>query len=127
MHRCSTALPEEALSTYTGHCDPVYSMHWNRRHPDVFLSTSADWTVRLWLSGRSQVCQNLRNAACSLQAKMHLIGSCKGYTHTSFNVESMLGRVSMIKAMSGCSVLRLQSSDGNHTYSLGWKRISHTL
>ena len=55
MHRCSTALAEEALSTYTGHSDPVYCVHWYRRHPDVFLSTSADWTVRLWVSGRSQV------------------------------------------------------------------------
>ncbi|CAL5224786.1 g7529 [Coccomyxa viridis] len=54
MQRCSTALAEEALSTYTGHSDPVYCVHWNRRHPDIFLSTSADWTLKLWLSSRSQ-------------------------------------------------------------------------
>lgn len=66
MHRCSTALAEEALSTYTGHSDPVYCVHWNRRHPDVFLSTSADWTVKLWLSGRSQVRDSLGGHTCDL-------------------------------------------------------------
>ena len=66
MHRCNTALAEEALSTYTGHSDPVYCVHWNRRHPDVFLSTSADWTVKLWLSNRSQVRDNLSCDICNL-------------------------------------------------------------
>jgi WD40 repeat protein len=55
MHRCSTALSGEAQSSYYGHSDPVYSVHWNRRHPEAFLSASADWTVKLWLSSRSQV------------------------------------------------------------------------
>lgn len=54
MHRCSTALAAEALSTYRGHADAVYAVHWNRRHPDVFLSSSADWTVKLWLADRDQ-------------------------------------------------------------------------
>ena len=55
MHRCSTALIDEAQMTYTAHTDPVYCVHWNRRHPDVFLSASADWTVKLWLKERDQV------------------------------------------------------------------------
>ena len=55
MHQCSTALAADALTTYSGHAGGVYSVHWNRRHPGVFLSASADWTVKLWLSGRSQV------------------------------------------------------------------------
>ena len=55
MHRCSTALSGEAQSTYYGHSDPVYTVHWNRRHLEAFLSASADWTVQLWLSGRSEV------------------------------------------------------------------------
>ena len=54
-HQCSTALAAEALTTYGGHAGAVYSLSWNRRHADVFLSASADWTVKLWLSGRSQV------------------------------------------------------------------------
>ena len=54
-HQCSTALAADALTTYSGHAGAVYSLNWNRRHPDVFLSASADWTVKLWLSGRSQV------------------------------------------------------------------------
>ena len=55
IHQCSTALAADALTTYSGHAGAVYSLNWNRRHPDVFLSASADWTVKLWLSGRSQV------------------------------------------------------------------------
>ncbi len=66
MQRCSTALAEEALSTYTGHSDPVYCVHWNRRHPDIFLSTSADWTLKLWLSSRSQVREPLNCNICNL-------------------------------------------------------------
>ena len=54
-HQCSLALAAEALTTYAGHAGAVYSARWNRRHPDVFLSASADWTVKLWLIGRSRV------------------------------------------------------------------------
>ncbi len=72
MHRCSTALAEEALSTYTGHSDPVYCVHWNRRHPDVFLSTSADWTVKLWLSSRSQVRAHLTCNICILGCRSRI-------------------------------------------------------
>ena len=68
VHRCSTALSGEAQSTYYGHSDPVYTVHWNRRHPEAFLSASADWTVKLWLSGRSEViCSaDCRASQCSL-------------------------------------------------------------
>ena len=54
-HQCSTALAADALTTYSCHACAVYAVHWNRRHPGVFLSASADWTAKLWLSGRSQV------------------------------------------------------------------------
>ena len=26
----------------------VYSVRWNPFHPDIFLSASADWTVKMW-------------------------------------------------------------------------------
>jgi dynein intermediate chain 1 len=36
------------LETYEGHNLAVYSVKWNPWHPRVFLSASADWTVKLW-------------------------------------------------------------------------------
>jgi dynein intermediate chain 1 len=38
----------EFLRSFQGHHMAVYSVHWNTFHPGVFLSCSADWTVKLW-------------------------------------------------------------------------------
>merc|ERR1712100_742505 len=36
------------LETYEGHHMAVYAVKWNPYHPRVFVSCSADWTVKLW-------------------------------------------------------------------------------
>lgn len=36
------------LRKFEGHHMAIYSVKWNTFHPDVFLSCSADWTVKLW-------------------------------------------------------------------------------
>ncbi len=56
LHKCSKTYNSQFLASYDGHAGAVYSVHWNGRHPDTFLSASADWTVRLWNSNRSRVC-----------------------------------------------------------------------
>lgn len=48
IHKCSKAYNGQYLETYDGHNLSVYSLRWNLHHPKVFLSASADWTVRLW-------------------------------------------------------------------------------
>ena len=48
VRKCSRAYNSEYLETYEGHYMPVYSVQWNRWHPGVFLTASADWTVKLW-------------------------------------------------------------------------------
>jgi dynein intermediate chain 1, axonemal len=48
VHKCSKAYSSEYLASYSGHNMAVYSVRWNRIHGDVFLSASADWTVKLW-------------------------------------------------------------------------------
>ena len=48
IHKCSKAYSGQYLETYEGHHMAVYSVKWNRFHPRVFLSCSADWTVKLW-------------------------------------------------------------------------------
>uniref|UniRef100_A0A0G4I0J3 Dynein axonemal intermediate chain 4 n=1 Tax=Chromera velia CCMP2878 TaxID=1169474 RepID=A0A0G4I0J3_9ALVE len=48
IHRCSTSYNEQYLDTYYGHAGPVYKVRFNPYWADVFLSASADWSMRLW-------------------------------------------------------------------------------
>lgn len=48
IHKCSKAYSGQYLETYQGHHMAVYSLKWNPFHPRVFLSCSADWTVKIW-------------------------------------------------------------------------------
>jgi len=48
IHKCSKAYNSQYLETYEGHHMSVYGVKWNSFHPRVFLSCSADWTVKLW-------------------------------------------------------------------------------
>ena len=48
IHKCSLDFAGEYLATFAGHTMPVYALRWSPFHPRVFLSASADWSVRLW-------------------------------------------------------------------------------
>jgi len=48
IHKCSKAYSGQYLETYEGHHMAVYAVKWNAWHPDVFISCSADWTVKIW-------------------------------------------------------------------------------
>lgn len=48
IHKCSKAYSGQYLETYEGHHMAVYAVKWNPFHPRVFISCSADWTVKLW-------------------------------------------------------------------------------
>ncbi|KAJ1446761.1 WD40-repeat-containing domain protein [Pelagophyceae sp. CCMP2097] len=48
IHKCSKAYSGQYLETYVGHHMAVYTIRWNPFHPRVFISCSADWTVKLW-------------------------------------------------------------------------------
>lgn len=48
VHKCSKAYQNEFLETYDAHHMAVYSVKWNVFHPKIFLTCSADWTVKLW-------------------------------------------------------------------------------
>jgi dynein intermediate chain 1 len=48
IHKCSKAYSGQYLETYEGHHMAVYAVKWNTYHPRVFISSSADWTVKLW-------------------------------------------------------------------------------
>ena len=46
--RCSTAYAEQYLDTYRGHIGPIYAVRWSPAVPGLFLTASADWSVKLW-------------------------------------------------------------------------------
>jgi dynein intermediate chain 1 len=48
IHLCSKAYSGQYLETYQGHYLAVYAVKWNKFHPKIFLSCSADWTIKMW-------------------------------------------------------------------------------
>ena len=48
IRKCSTAYNSHDAEGFEGHYMCLYSVQWNKFHGGVFLSASADWTVKLW-------------------------------------------------------------------------------
>ena len=48
IHRCSCSYNEQFLETYTGHKESVYRTVWSPFNTNIFLTCSADWSIRLW-------------------------------------------------------------------------------
>ncbi|XP_055488293.1 dynein, axonemal, intermediate chain 1, paralog 2 [Leucoraja erinacea] len=48
IHKCSKAYSSEFLATYDAHHMAVDALNWNAFHPDIFISCSSDWTVKIW-------------------------------------------------------------------------------
>ena len=48
IHLCSKAYSGQYIRTYEGHYLAVYAVKWNTFHPRIFLSCSADWTIKIW-------------------------------------------------------------------------------
>ena len=51
IHKCSCSYNEQYLTSYFGHTGPIYRLALSPFWPSVFLSCSADWTVKLWHQG----------------------------------------------------------------------------
>ena len=48
IHKCSKAYNNQYLMTFEGHHMGVYTVRYNAFLFDIFLSASADWTIKLW-------------------------------------------------------------------------------
>ncbi|CAH8519626.1 unnamed protein product [Schistosoma curassoni] len=48
VFKCSKAYTSQYLATYEAHHMAVYRVAWNLFHPDIFITCSADWTVKIW-------------------------------------------------------------------------------
>ncbi|TSK72118.1 Dynein intermediate chain 2, ciliary [Bagarius yarrelli] len=48
IHKCSKSYSSQFLETYNAHSLTVNAVKWNHFHPNVFISCSSDWTVKIW-------------------------------------------------------------------------------
>ena len=48
IHACSKAYSGQYIKSYDGHHMGVHAIQWNPFHEDIFISCSADWTVKIW-------------------------------------------------------------------------------
>ncbi|CAH8658619.1 unnamed protein product [Schistosoma rodhaini] len=48
IYKCSYSYNEQYLDTYIAHTASVYQIEWSPFVPEIFLSCSADMTIRLW-------------------------------------------------------------------------------
>jgi len=48
LHKCSCSYSEQYLESYYGHNGPVHQVRWSPFASNVFISASADWTLKLW-------------------------------------------------------------------------------
>jgi len=54
IHKCSCSYNEQHLDNYFGHAGPVYKLRWSPFCENIFLSCSADWSIKLWNQERSE-------------------------------------------------------------------------
>ncbi|KAL4227306.1 cytoplasmic dynein with WD40 domain [Mactra antiquata] len=48
IHTCSKAYSSQFLDSMDAHNMAVYKVRWNPYHPDIYITCSADWTVKIW-------------------------------------------------------------------------------
>lgn len=54
VHKCSCSYNEQYLQNYHGHTGPVYKLRCHPLNPNVFISCSADWTIKLWDQSKAE-------------------------------------------------------------------------
>lgn len=52
IHKCSCSYNEQHLDNFFGHAGPVYKIRWSPFCENIFLSCSADWSIKLWNQAR---------------------------------------------------------------------------
>ena len=67
IHKCSCSYTEQTLKDFYGHSGPVYQIETSPFARDVFLTCSADWTVRLWHHEVEEAIKVLQDAPKSIQ------------------------------------------------------------
>lgn len=60
VHKCSVSYNEQVLRTYYGHTGPVYRIQCSPFNSEVFLTCSADWTIKIWQQNESRPVLDLK-------------------------------------------------------------------
>lgn len=62
IHTCSKAYSSQFLDTNLAHNMAVYQVRWNPWHPNIYITCSADWSVKIWeVSDKTTVDTNSEN------------------------------------------------------------------
>ncbi|KAJ8392581.1 hypothetical protein AAFF_G00074590 [Aldrovandia affinis] len=77
IHKCSCSYNEQFLETYKGHEEPLYRVTWSPFCPDIFLSCSSDWMIKLW---RQDLKQPILSFTSSQRAVFEVMWSPKWAT-----------------------------------------------
>ena len=48
IYLCTTEFASSHLQCYAAHNTPVYNIEWNSFMPSVFISSAAEWTIKIW-------------------------------------------------------------------------------
>ncbi|KAL5004410.1 hypothetical protein ScPMuIL_017866 [Solemya velum] len=65
IHTCSKAYTSQFLDTVDAHNMAVYRVSWNPFHPHIFITCSADWTVKIWESSSQTTSDKSESNECS--------------------------------------------------------------
>jgi hypothetical protein len=60
VHKCSTSYTEQFVTNYFGHAGPVYRTLWSPFVDELFLTCSADWSMRIWDHGSESAVKVLK-------------------------------------------------------------------
>lgn len=67
VHKCRISYKDQYIDNYYGHQGPVYKIRCNPFDPNILISCSYDWTVRVWSSKENYPKMNLHTNELSHQ------------------------------------------------------------
>lgn len=72
IHQCSKAYSSQFLDTVDAHNMAVYKVRWNPFHPRIYITCSADWTVKIWEVSSKTTADKSETSSVEAQTKKPL-------------------------------------------------------
>ncbi|XP_048734717.2 dynein intermediate chain 2, ciliary-like isoform X5 [Ostrea edulis] len=72
IHQCSKAYSSQFLDSVDAHNMAVYKVRWNPFHPRIYITCSADWTVKIWEVSSKTTADKMEGAQVEAQTKKPL-------------------------------------------------------
>ncbi len=72
IFKCSKYYPNQFEALFEAHQMPVYAVRWNPFHSDVFLSASADWSVKVW--NQKSASSSKSSPSCAFELNKGAVG-----------------------------------------------------